>query len=52
MNVLSDVCIFPFRKKNAFSSGDSKIYTSESIANSQRVLTEINKSGAIAKVAI
>ena len=52
MNVLSDVCIFSFRKKNAFSSGDSKIYTSESIANSQRVLTEINESGAIAKVAI
>ena len=34
------------------SWGDSKMYTSGSIANSQRMLTEINGSGAIAKMRI
>ena len=28
------------------------MYTSDSIGNSQRMLTEINKSGAIAKIRI
>ena len=32
------------------SWGDSKIYTSGSIANSQRMLTEINGSGTVAKI--
>ena len=32
--------------------GDSKMYTSGSIANSQRILTEINKSGVITKIKI
>ena len=32
--------------------GDSKMYTSHSIGNSQRILTEINKSGVIAKIRI
>ena len=31
---------------------DSKMYTSGSIANSQSMLTEINESGAIAKIRI
>ena len=30
----------------------SKMYTSGSIANSQKMLTEINESGAIAKIKI
>ena len=34
------------------SWGGSKMYTSGSIANSQRMLTEINESGAIAKIRI
>ena len=34
------------------SRGDSKMYTSGSIASSQRMLTEINESGAIAKIRI
>ena len=36
----------------ASSWGDSKMYTSDSIASSQRILTEINKSGTIAKIKI
>ena len=32
--------------------GDSKMYTSGSIASSQRMLSEINESGAIAKIRI
>ena len=31
---------------------NSSLYTSGSIANSQRMLTEINKSGTIAKIRI
>ena len=34
------------------SWGDSKMYTSGSIANSQRMLTEINESGTIAEIRI
>ena len=34
------------------SWGDSKMYTSSSIANSQRMQTEINESGTIAKIRI
>ena len=34
------------------SWGDSKMYTSASIANSQRMLTEINENGTIAKISI
>ena len=30
----------------------SKMYTSSNIANSQKMLTEINKSGAIAEIRI
>ena len=42
--------LFPKEKECTSSScGDSKMYTSGSIAYSQRMLTEINKSCAIAK---
>ena len=34
------------------SWGDSKMYTTGTIANSQRISTKINKNGAIAKVRI
>ena len=34
------------------SWGDSKIYTSGSIANSQRMLTEFTESGIVAKIRI
>ena len=34
------------------SWGDSKMYTSGSIANLQKMLTEITKSGALAKIRI
>ena len=34
------------------SWGDSKMYTSGSITSSQRIPTEINESGAIAKIII
>ena len=37
----------------SFFQGDSKMYTfSSSTANSQRMLTEINEIGAIAKISI
>ena len=52
MNVLPDVYIYlsPQEEECTSSSlGDSKMYTSGSIANLQRMLSEINKSGAIAK---
>ena len=48
-------CVYMFSQEEecTFSSwGDSKMYTSGSIANSQRMLTEINESGAIAKIRI
>ena len=45
--------LFPQEEKCTSSSwGDSKMYTSGSIKNSQRMLTEINKSDAIAKIKI
>ena len=34
------------------SWGDSKMYTSSSVANSQRMLDEVNESDAIAKISI
>ena len=37
---------------NLFHEWDSKMYTSGSITNSQRMLTEINKSGATSKIRI
>ena len=42
------------QKKECTSSsrGGSKMYTSGSIANSQRMLTEINKSDTIAKIEV
>ena len=44
------VHLFPQEEECTSSSwGDSKMYTSSSIANSQRMQTEINKSGTIAK---
>ena len=47
------VYLFPQEEKCTTSSwGDSKMYTSGSIASSQRILTEINKSDAIAKIRI
>ena len=47
MNVLPNVHNCPVRKKGAplLPCGDSKLYTSGSIASSQRMLIEINKSG-------
>ena len=54
MNVLPDVHICSLRKKSAplLPEGDIRMYTSGSIADSQRMLTEINESGAIAKIRI
>ena len=47
------VHLFPQEEECTSSSwGDSKMYTSGSIANSQRILTEINESGATAKIKI
>ena len=45
--------LFPQEEECTSSSwGDSKMYTSGSIANLQKMLTEINKSGALAKIRI
>ena len=53
MNVLPDVYVCPLRKSAPFlPEGGSKMHTSRSKANSQRVLTEINESAAIAKIRI
>ena len=47
------VHLFPQEEQCTSSSqGDSKMYKSSSIANSQRILTEENKSGTIAKIRI
>ena len=47
------VHLFPQEEECTSSSwGDSKMNTSSSIANSQRMQTEINKSGTIAEVRI
>ena len=48
-------CVHLFSQEKECSSsswGDSKMYTSSSIANSQRMQTEINESGFIAKIRI
>ena len=55
MDVLSDVYIylFPQEEECTFSSwGDSKMHTSGSIANSQRMVTEVKESGTIAKIRV
>ena len=55
MNALPDVYICPLRKKSAPLLPEGtvcKMYKSSIIANSQRMLTEINKSGTIAKIRI
>ena len=45
--------LFPQEEeRNSSSWEDCKMYTSSSIANSQRMQTEINKSGTIAEVRI
>ena len=47
------VHLFPQEEECTSSSwGDSKVYTSSSIANSQRMETERNESGTIAKIKI
>ena len=47
------VHLFPEEEECTSSSwGDSKMYTSGSIANSQKMLTEINDSDAIVKKSI
>ena len=47
------VHLFPQEEECTSSSqGDSKMYTSSSSANSQRTLTEINKSGVLVKIRI
>ena len=47
------VHLFPQEEGCASSSGgDSKTYTSSNIAYSQRMQTEISKSGTIAKIRI
>ena len=56
MNVLPDVYICSLRKNFAPLLPKGTVgqynYTSGSIANSQRMLTEINKSGFITKIRI
>ena len=48
-----DVYVFFHRKKSApLVPEDSKMHTSSSIANSQRMQTEINESGTRAKIRI
>ena len=47
------VHLFPEEEECTSSSrGESKMYTSGSIENSQRMLTEINESGVITKISI
>ena len=47
------VHLFPQEEECTSSSqGDSKMYTTSSSANSQRMLNEINKSDAIAKIRV
>ena len=47
------VHLFPEEEECTSSSrGERKIYTSGSIENSQRMLTEINESGVITKISI
>ena len=47
------VHLFPQQEECTSSSwGDSKMYKSGSIANLQKMLAEINKGGALAKIRI
>ena len=47
------VHLFPQEEECTSSSwGESKVYTSSSIANSQRIETERNESGTMAKIKI
>ena len=47
------VHLFPQEEECTSSSwGDSKMYKSDSITNSQRMLTEVNESGAVAKIRV
>ena len=48
-------CVYLFHKEEEHTSsswGNSKMYTSGSIVNSQRMLNEINENGAIVKIRI
>ena len=48
-------CVHLFPQEEECTSpswGDNKMYTSSCIANSQRILTEINGSGVITKIRI
>ena len=45
-------CVHLSPQEEECTCGDGKMYTSGSIVNSQWTLTEINKSGAIAKIRI
>ena len=51
---LFDECVHLSPWEVQWTDGDSKIntYTFGSIANSQKILTEINESGAVAKIRI
>ena len=47
------VHLFPQEEECTYYSwGDNKMYSSGSIVNSQRMLTEINESGVITKISI
>ena len=46
------VNLFPQEEDCTSSWGVSRMYTPRSIANSQRMLIEMNKSGTIAKIRI
>ena len=53
LNVLPNVYTCPLKKRGISSScGDSKMYTYDSVANSQRIPTEINKTGAKVKILV
>ena len=53
MDVLPPMHLFPQKEECTSSSGgDNKMYTFGSIANSQRMLSEINKSGVVDKIRI
>ena len=51
-NIMTDKGFNRFDERAARYGGESKMYTSSSIANSQRKLTEINKSDFITKIRI
>ena len=50
--MLPDVYISSLTRKNIHLCAHAPMYTSGSIANSQRMLTEINKIDAIGKIRI